>query len=210
MARKIKALTNFTRLKDDELLVLVNTINRAMSNNSSYSTPEPSLANVRVIINEFSSKLSIAKKRGSPEDTALKNESRLRLLDTLKRLSYYVNITAEGKLSVVLSSGFPIHSISYGTFIPIAPTGLTLKDGRLSGQVRIDFDKQKGILIYEFCYRMVDLEQERDWEDHLMTTSSKGNIIGALIVGQVYEVKVRAINRKGIGDWSSVVNWMVR
>jgi len=165
---------------------------------------------VGLLLDDFSTKLTISRKRGSPEDTALKNESRLPVEAALQRLAFYVNSTAQGQLSVVLSSGFPTNSPTSGILMPTTITGVRLRDGMQKGQVRLDFDAQIGSRIYEFCYRQVNNEEEQPWSDRLMTTSSKGNILAPLPIAKEIEVIVRAVNTKGVGDWSDSAKIMVR
>jgi hypothetical protein len=76
MATKMKALIGFAKMKDDELVIVTKTIIGAMSSNAKYPNPTPDLLDLETILEEFTMKLAVARKRGSPEDTALKNESR--------------------------------------------------------------------------------------------------------------------------------------
>lgn len=209
MAMKTKARIGFGRMKDDVLLVTANTIIGAMTGNPLFANPSPALEDVEVLLDDFSSKLAIARKRGSPEDTALKEDSKKLLAEILQRLGYYVNSTAAGHLATVLSSGFPTNAPSSVTLVPLVVEGVKLSDGRQSGQVRLDFGKQVKVLMYEYCYRKVQ-EPELEWSDRLMTTSTRGNIIAPLEVGQWCEVKVRGVNNKGAGDWSQSIRILVR
>lgn len=203
-----KALINFTRLKDDELLVLTRTILHAMTDNLHFTAPIPPLADIQMLLDYFSQKLEISRKRGSPEDTALKNESRIPLMEDVQKLSYYVNAISQGKLSTLLSSGFPINAPSGSSLVPLRIDNLKLRDGRQSGQLRIDFAKQKGIRIYEYSYRLANANAS--WSDRYSTTSSQSNIIAPLEVGLEYEVRVRAVNTQGPGDWSNISKILVR
>lgn|SRR5690606_1220021 len=209
MANKTKALIGFARMKDDELLVAGNTIIGAMTDNGHFSSPSPSLADVQALLDDFSNKLAVARKRGSPEDTALKGDSRLLLEEALQRLGYYVNSVAKGHLATVLSSGFPVNASATATLVPLRIESVKLTDGRQSGQVRLDFANQSKVLLYEYCYRLQQ-QPEEEWSERITTTSSRGNIIAPLPPGERVEVKVRAVNSKGIGDWSETSSLLVR
>lgn len=209
MTTKQKAKINFSRLKDHELLLLVRTVLTAMEGNENFESPAPVLEDIETLLEDFTDKLTIARKRGSPEDTALKNESRAPLERGMKQLAYYVNSVSGGVLSTLLSSGFPIGGETSPTLIPMRVEAVKLSDGRQSGQIRLDFEKQRNIRVYEYCYRKVS-EPEEEWSDRLTTTSSRGNIIAPLEVGQLYEVRVRAVNTQGAGDWSQTVSIIVR
>ncbi|NGM61953.1 fibronectin type III domain-containing protein [Sphingobacterium sp. SGG-5] len=209
MARKMKALIDFTRKKEDGLVVAANTIIGAMTDNPHYVTPMPALEDVQALVDDFSNKLIAARRRGSPEETALKDEAKPLLVDALHQLAYYVNLVAKGHLSTLLSSGFPVSSPDGPSTVPYAIEYVRLTDGYQSGQVRLDFAKQDGIRIYEYQYRNVTLT-ELEWSDRLATTSSRGNILAPLEPGQRYEVRVRAVNTQGAGDWSQIASIWAR
>lgn len=209
MAFKAKALYGFSKMKDDELMVIANTIVGAMTNNSNFTNPTPDLADLQLVLDDFASKLVAARKRGSPEDTAIKDEARIPLTDVLRQLANYVNGVARGQLSTVLSSGFPTNAPATISQVPLAVEGVKLRDGRQSGQARLDFASQAKVLLYEYTYRKVAVPEE-EWSDRLTTTSSQINIIAPLEVGVIYEVRVRAVNSKGAGDWSQTARLMVR
>lgn len=209
MAAKMKALIGFSKMKDDELLVIGTTVINAMRGNSNFPSPVPDLDDVQDLLDDFTGKLAIARKRGSPEDTAIKDETRVDLQRILQKLGYYVNSVADGKLSTLLSSGFPTNATAVAGMVPVMVEYVRLTDGRQSGQMRLDFASQKKVLLYEYCYRKVGTPEEA-WSDRFTTSSSQMNIIAPLEVGQQYEVRVRAVNSKGAGDWSNVVRLLVR
>ncbi|WP_437920283.1 hypothetical protein [Sphingobacterium sp. LRF_L2] len=178
-----------------------------MTDNANFPAPSPALAEVQTVLDDFAAKLSAARKRGSPEDTALKDETRPLLEAILQKLAYYVNSVANGQISVLLSSGFATNSESVSSKIPLRVEGVRLADGRQSGQARLDFNKLKGALLYEYQYKKVS---ESEWSDRLTTTSSRGNILAPLDVAERYEVRVRGVNTQGSGDWSDTSQLLVR
>lgn len=209
MAIKMKALIGFGRLKDDELMVLATTIIGAMTNNENFPTPTPDLETITTLLDDYVDKLTIWRKKGSPEDKALKDESRYPLEEELQALAYYVNTTAKGRVSTLLSSGFPVSEPLTNTLVPLVVQSVKASDGRQSGQMRLDFQAQKKVNVYEYSYRKL-AEEEQEWSDRFTTTSSRGNIIAPLDPGIYYEVRVRAVNKQGAGDWSQVVKFLVR
>jgi len=209
MATKMKALIGFGQMKDDELLIAATTIVAAMTGNSNFPTPSPEINEVKALLDDFSSKMAISRKRGSPEDTAHKDESIPALVSALQKLGYYVNSVADGHLSTLLSSGFPTNAPSTASMVPHAVENVRLSDGQQSGQMRLDFAKQAKVRMYEYSYRKLG-EAEQEWSDRFTTTSSRLNIIAPLEAGHYYEVRVRAVNTKGAGDWSQTATLLVR
>lgn len=209
MATKMKALIGFGKMKDDQLVIACNTIILAMTGNTKYPQPTPALTDIQWLLEDFTARLAVARKRGSPEDTALKEESRQPLIVAMQQLGYYVNSVAQGHLSTLLSSGFPTNSSSFANQVPLKVDNVRLSDGRQSGQVKLDFAAQKIATIYEYRYRTRS-DSPVEWGDRFTTTSSRSNVIAPLEVGKFYEVQVRAINTQGVGDWSDSANILVR
>lgn len=209
MAIKPRALVGFGEMKDNEILVAANTILAAMGENPNFPNPTPSLEEVGNLADDYANKLAIASKRGSPEDNALKKESKADLAEILQQLGHYVNSVAKGHLSKVLSSGFPTNSPEAPPQPPNVVDGLKLEDGRQSGQIRLSFNKLSNIRLYEYQYRRADVPDE-PWSERFITTSTRGNVIAPLLPGVHYETRVRALNTHGIGDWSQVVRIMAR
>lgn len=207
MATKFKALIGFARMKDDELVVLANTVISAMTDNTNFAQPSPALSDVQALLDDFTERLFAARKRGSPEETALKDESRQPLEAELQKLAYYVNAVANGHLSTLLSSGFPTNGERIPALVPLRVENVKMTDGRQSGQARLDFAKQRNVLLYEYQYRKVG---DPEWSDRMATSSSRANIIAPLEVAHRYEVRVRAINTQGTGDWSDIATLLVR
>lgn len=209
MAKKTKALIGFGEMSDDQLLTIATTILAAMTGNAYFPNPTPDLADIQLLLDDYSVKLAAARKRGSPEDTALKDDSADLLIAGLQKLAYHVNSVAEGKLAIVLSSGFLTNAQDTPTQTPNIVLNIQLSDTNQSGQMRLDFDSQKRVRLYEYCFRKVSTPEE-PWSERFITTSSRNNVIAPLEVGQYYEVRVRAVNGKGAGDWSNTARLLVR
>ncbi|GHE49692.1 hypothetical protein [Sphingobacterium griseoflavum] len=207
MAIFYKALVGFTRLKDDELMVLARTVLGAMTDNANFATPTPSLQEVEAVADEFASSLAAARRRGAPSDTALKNEKRIVMEAILQKLGNYVNGESQGRLSSLLSSGFATNGPSSTIYVPSKVEAVRLSDGRQSGQMRLDFAPQREAMLYEYQFRTMG---DPEWSERFTTTSSRANIIAPLPVAQYCEARVRGINSRGMGDWSDIATILVR
>ena len=208
---KQKALGGFSRDSDETILVKGRTVQLAMTDNPNYPTPEPALDAVRDVVNDFEQKLAMAKRRGSPEDTALKNQARKAMQQTLKRLAFYVTQTADGDLAKLLSSGFSVSRLPQREDVPDRIIGITLRDGKQKGQMRLDFGKNSAAKIYEYQVCEMDAHGMPDeWGELYVATSSKQHIIAPLTPYQRYGVRVRAINGYGRSEWSEIVTHIVR
>src|SRR5690606_17233102 len=99
---KQQALGGFRKESDEAVLVKGRTVLLAMTDNPNFVTPEPTLEAVTETLDDYENRLSLAKRRGSPEDTAAKNDARKVAEQMLKRLAFYVTHTADGSLPKLL------------------------------------------------------------------------------------------------------------
>jgi len=207
-----KVNLGFTRYSDENVLVIAQTVLAAMTDNANFPEPTPILTEFKDVVDEFADKLSDARKRGSPYDTAAKNEARRVLEDNLAELGFYVNKVAKGNLPAMLSSGFPVSKYRNKVLSPEIVRNLIVTDGRHRGEMVLSFDKLPSILFYEYRYSSEkDEDGEVDWgEELILTTSSRNNLIKPVTPGQTYYLSARATNTKGTGDWSDTVSWMAR
>lgn len=212
MKKYQKVNSGFRRLTDENLLVLSETVLGALAENHYFPEPNPPLSEIQPAIEEYTEKLAIARRRGSPQDTAEKNESRLIVEKHLRELAFYVNTIARGNLAVMLSSGFEISRYRRSVLPPEKIKNIRMTDGANSGQIRLSFDAQPRVRLYEYRYTAdKDLNGKEVWNNKVIRTStSRNNLIDSLMPGRYYYVSVRAINSRGIGDWSEIATWMAR
>lgn len=208
---KRQARGGFANTRDEDLLVQGETIYAAMDGNPNFPTPDPDLADIRSALDDYSQKLAAARKRGGPEQTALKDKSRGFLQELLKRLAFYVSNTASGDLSVLLSSGFRPSAYPSGGIPPEVINGLRLRDGRQSGHLVLSFTPDRQALFYEYRFgQRPEGMVEPEWGEILLTTSSRNNVVAPVEAGVQYYAQVRAINAYGVSDWSVPATLMAR
>src|SRR5690606_36847299 len=195
---KQQALGGFTKDNDETVLVKGKTALLAMTDNVNFETPEPPLETVTGVLNDYEQKLSMAKRRGSPEHTAAKNQARKATEQMLKRLAFYVTQMADGDLPKLLSSGFAVSSLPQKHDVRLPVTGITLVDGRQKGPMRLQFDQNHSAMLYEYQLCQVDANGMPDeWSEPYTTSSSRKNVVAPLRPCQRYGVRVRAVNGDG-------------
>jgi len=209
--RTLKVNTSFKIKKDAEILQYALTVVAAMTDNVNFPTPTPTLEEVQTAVADYQEKLAKASQKGSPLDISIKNESKQALAKILKNLALYVNSVGEDSLSVLLSSGFPLAAQPIKGLVPEIPTQLRMKDGSLSGQIRFDFDKVDRAVLYEYCYASIrDAGGDLVWSERQVTSSSINNILTPVEPGITYYLRLRAVNRNGVGDWCDPVSLIAR
>ncbi len=208
---KRKVLSGFSKISDDELLVRGATVLQALSGNPNFPDPVPELEDVSQVWREYQDKLASARRKGSPLETADKNVSRELLAEQLRQLAFYVNKVADGDLRILLSSGFPLSAYPTAGVVPDVVQHIELREGRQSGQMKIEFRAQRNVLLYEYRYASRrDAEGNLDWSDVFTSSSSRGILVEGLDALQRYYVQVRAVNTYGKSTWSDPVAYIIR
>lgn len=212
MKRFYKVKGGFTRMSDSSLLVHAHTVIQALRNNYFFTSLASQSIELEAATFHFENRLSHAGYKGSSLDTALKNESRKKLMRIMKELAFFVNKIAEGSLIILLSSGLKISYYRKRTNVPKTVVDLRLKDGYNAGQIVLSFQSQANVRLYEYKYSTEMNENGLViWPGKkYITTSSRNNLIALVVPGQYYFISVRAINTRGISDWCEPVQWMAR
>lgn len=211
MKTKQRVNTGFSRYSDEDIAVLAETIVAAMTGNENFVEPTPSLQVIEDLTESFSEKLIEARQRRSPIETAIKNKARVQLEKNLTVLATYVNKVANYDLAILLGSGFPLSRYKARVLPPEQVRNLKVKDGVKNRQMILEFDKIPRARMYEYRYsKEKDEAGEIIWLPIQFTSSSRNNLIEDVTPGAKYYFSVRAINTRGVGDWSEPVSWYAR
>lgn len=100
-----KALIDFSRFRDDELLVRGTHIYDSLNGNPSFLGLAAKLVTLQTALGEYGPALAAAD-GGSKLDTAVKNEKRAALIEVLKDIGEDVNDEADGDETKIVSSGY--------------------------------------------------------------------------------------------------------
>lgn len=182
-----KALINFSRVRDNDLTEVSQTIVSKMSKNEDYPNPTPSLNVVQASIKAYADAL-IKCQGGTKEDVAVKNEKRKVLELNLTHLGNYVNSVAEGNLVKLDRSGFPLSKIPESVgFLP-APETFKVTDGENPGEVYYEMKANKRAHGYIVISALVPApENNEEW--HGKTSSMSKGWLSGLQSGKKYAFK---------------------
>lgn len=200
---QIKTAVQFlTKASDAQLLTDVSGILTAMANNPSYPTPTPSLPVIAAAKDAFEIALANAADGGTLL-TAIKKEKRAELVEEMRKLASYVQVTANNDLAVFLSSGFPAQKTQrepIGVLPP--PTGLTLTFGPRSGELRTSAERIPGAAIYN--WQLTTVANPTVVIQSAQTTAANVTFSG-LTPGVVYRVVANVVGSAGPSSWSDPV-----
>ncbi len=202
-----KLRSNYDHLTDFELSTLGGRVWKAMQEATvDFPNPIPDLNSFADLVADYTAKHEVASRRGSALEVSQKNESRLHLLNGLRSLAIYANEQARGHISKLLSTGLQLMAQPRIKQIPRVTERISLRDGRISGQLRVDFKAVQEAWEYEIAIGQMGELGSIAWTKTYQTSSSRGNVLPEIEPGIRYYVRVRARNNKGIGDWSEAVS----
>ncbi len=189
-----------TRARD--LIAFVKAVIAKMANNPNFTTPTPTLATVSSALAAYeTAETAMQTTKGVKGDRAAKRSA---LVATLRHLRDYVQqiceANVENALAIAESANMRLRSM------PVRiKAALTITQGLVSGTVVCDAKAVAKQATYYFCYSV----DEKNWVSVPETMKSKVTISG-LTPGQTYYFRFRALTRKGMGDPSQIVSFLVK
>ena len=193
----------YSRLPDANLVDFTETVEMDLYPNASFPSPPVTQVDLKAAKDAFASALA-AMAQGGPSSTSAKNDRRDTLQGLLKQLAFYVEVTSNNNLTILLSSGFKDVSNNRNQEQLPAPSIVYTKNG-LSNQSLTTVTAVKNSRSYQLQYALVDeAGSPGEWINAKQTTSSRNIPVNDLLSGRVYIYRVRAIGGlTGQSDWSA-------
>ena len=186
------------------LISVAKAIIAAMTNNSSFPAPEPTLAMVGQALNELETAEAAALARTKGAATA-RNQKRAALVALLEQLKMYVQKQADLNLAtaatVIQSSAMVVRKVPVRT-----KRAFAAKQGTLSGSVTLVTASAARRASYEWEFSS---DGGITWQLMPATLQAKTSIMG-LKAGSTYSFRFRAVVKAGAGDWSAPVSFLVK
>lgn len=209
--KKKKVRTFYGKMRFDELHTLAGKVVDCMKDSTIFVDPPVALEELENQAQDYQTKWEVAKDGGSKLEKTLRDEAKEVLLETFSRLATYVNHTAKGKMSVLVSSGFELESDQKPLRVTDIPALVKIVDGPQKNQLLLRFQSVKNVSFYEYQYTdSVDTNGEPIWDEIFQTRNSFNNIIAPTRPGVVYYARVRTRNGAGASDWSDTARLMAR
>lgn len=200
----IQVSYKFASEPDMELDNFAGSVFTKMTGNAVFPTPpaDATLTMLHTAQLDFTDKINAAA-GGGVEDTEAKNLSRQALLEILRKLAGYVQITANTREDV-LSAGFETRSTSNARHALPKPAGLTVNNGTAGQLLARLVAPIKNTNLYE---GRASADGGTAWLPSVFTGDSRRVIFAGLTPGSVYTMQVRALGGStGQSDWSDPVS----
>jgi hypothetical protein len=186
---QLRITNGFEGMADLDFLGKVRFVVQQMTGNSNFSTPDPTLASVTTLANQFEQAINDAEAGGS-YDKSVRDSRKEELIDTMHNLSNYVLFTAKGDRLIAESSGFTIAKDPSPQPPIEKPEGLNLTDGANAGELLLLFLKVLGARSYMYQISLDPTDQTKWVTQH---GTVRKNLFTGLESGKKYYVRVVAI-----------------
>ena len=177
----------------------------AMTDNTDYPTPFPSLADVTAALDDLEAKIAAAAGRGVTA-IAVRNAAWAAARSLIRQLANYVQSHCQNDLDVLLGSGFRATKTP-GPIGPLpAPAAPICQQGTISGTLRARTGRIYGASSYD--WRLALASSPTVYVQTPQTGGSRYQFDG-LTAGETYVVQVSAYGTAGQSNWSDAGTLMV-
>jgi hypothetical protein len=198
-----KVKLNFRRLTVPEKVARAQQIVAALTGNSNFPTPQPTLASVTTAINELetASNDAQAARREAKHLTGVVTVKEDELHQLMTQLGAYVESVAGGDEALIMSAGLEMRAAATtDSSAPAAPETLTATTGNHEGEIELSWDAVRGARSY-VVERATD-PQAGPWTQAGVSPRSS-LIVEGLESGKRYYFRVAAVTLNGQSPWSN-------
>ena len=207
--KKIKAVLGFGKTSDADLLKVLESVLKGMTNNSAYPNPPVALTDFKSAIDSFSVLVTDALDGGKKVNSA-KRKQREVVVKMVTQLGHYVEAACNDDVATFDTSGFTAVSTVRTPPQPVSGAKISWVDrGANSGQVLVRISPITGAVSYELRYGLVGNggAPPATWTT-LPLAGTKTVTVDNLTPGASYAFQVRGLGRLGYSDWSDLVTFI--
>lgn len=207
--KKIKAVLGFGKTSDADLLKVLESVLKGMTNNTAYPNPPVALTDFKSAIDSFSVLVTDALDGGKKVNSA-KRKQREVVVKMVTQLGHYVEAACNDDVAAFDTSGFTAASTVRRPPQPLSGAKISWVDrGANSGQVLVRIARIAGAVSYELHYGLVGNggAPPAIWTA-LPLAGTKPATVDNLTPGANYAFQVRGLGRLGYSDWSDTVTFI--
>ena len=200
----IRPFEDYSHMPDGEVLTRSTAVADGMDENPHFSSAPVKIADLRAANRMFSALIAEAL-NGDKRITAQKNNQREVVINMLKLLGRYVQVTCNGEMDVFLSSRFePLSTTKVQS--QLTENIWSLDHGPNSGSIVIRIKADPEAYSYELRYGIVVSDDPpQTWVNRPVTRVKTPIIIDGLTPATKYAFQVRKLLEEGYTDWSDSV-----
>jgi hypothetical protein len=208
MSQTIKALEGYGRVTDLGVFTRGTNVVSKMTGNSKFQNSPVDLAVLKTDLDVFSA-LIAESLDGSKTVIAKKNKQREVVIDKLRILARYAEVTCKNDMEGFLSSGFDVAAGKSQPSQGLTENIRSIDHGEKSGETVIRLKKVAGAAGYELRY--TPLENAASSTGWTTVTSIRVNTLLTLKdlkPATTYAFQVRTLGASGYSDWSDSITFI--
>ena len=199
-----KVKFSLSGVPDSDAIQTCSELKTALTGNANFATPPVTLTAFGTLITTAQAKLTASDNAlaASKQATADKDNAIATLAAAANQLAAYVDLTANGDESKILSAGLSVRAARAPQTVPEQVQNLSVTAGDNAGSLDVHWDGMDNAKSFEVQIS-ADPFTDATWKPADTVTNSKSALTGLTSGGKIW-VRVRAINSKGKGAWSDV------
>jgi len=174
-----------------------------MSNNPNFPSPNPALS----VISEKADALNIAIGLaivGGKESKLKRDAAEQLLVDVLIVLAHYVDDTARGDESIIVSAGMSVRKPNTKYPVPLAPVNLRIARKAVVGQATLICDRSVGARMYVIQTNSTPTIDDNAWIQVSINTTTRYEITDMSLANKI-AYRISALGTAGQSAWSDVI-----
>jgi len=216
---KAKIGLKLSKMSADDKVEFARSMVLAMTGNAHFSNPSPALATVAQAATDLENAI-MAAVDGGKSKTAVMHAKEVVLQNILTQLGLYVEATANGDASIILSSGADAKHGAGAPQVPATPAHINAVTSSAEGAISLDWDRVKNARVYvvEQLDDASTIQSSRtintgntlpvpvaaNWHQVAIVTKSKLALTG-LNSGNKYAFRIYCVGAAGNGNYSTPV-----
>jgi len=202
-----KTLTNYSKLSDANLNQKAIDVKNSLTDNPNFTPAPLSLANFITLQEDFETALGMVTSRDRVK-IALKNQSRLLLVQAMYQLALEVNAQGNGDRAKLLSSGFDLAYAGENNPLITPPTDFKISEGLNNGELK--FSCKKVLSAISYVYEHTDEMPTEETKWIALSASTRELTIKGLRSGTRIYGRIKAIGTKGQEASSEILSRIVQ
>jgi len=197
-----KVKLNLRGLTTSIKIVKARQIVTSLTGNPSFTTPNPSLANVTTAATALETALedALLARNNAVTKTAIMHEKEDALELLLRQLASYVESVAGDDDLKILGAGMEVRSPATAAGPPATPAALSATEGDHDGEIDLSWDPVSGAKSY-VIERSPDPPTSNSWAHQTVSLKSSASV-GGLVSGTRYWFRVGTMGTGGQSGWS--------
>ena len=200
--KQIRPLEGYSNISDGDVVSRSVAVQTNMTGNSNYPNPPVDPAALKTATDSLSA-LIAESLDGSKKVIAEKNKQRKAVINMLRLLGRYVEISCKEDMAILQSSGFQPASITTAPPQPLPqPSIRKIHHGATSGQLLVQVQAVRGARSYDLRHSAIgNGGTPGEWLTQLLTSVKSPVPFSGLTPGTTYAFQVRALGKLGYTDW---------